>query len=80
MEYTEAHIEILLELSDIKGLSNKQLTEILGKRKTNLSRALGELEEQGIIFKGEPRKSIEGKNIRRYLIILAFAIQTTFQY
>ena len=72
MEYTEAHIEILLELSDIKGLSNKQLTEILGRRKTNLSRALGELEEQGIIFKGEPRKSIEGKKYTEIPYYLAF--------
>lgn len=61
MEFTEIHIKILLVLSDMDGYSNKQLTKLLGMQKTNLSRALGELEEHGVILRGEPRKSMEGK-------------------
>ncbi|MFZ3147304.1 MarR family transcriptional regulator [Methanothrix sp.] len=61
IEFTEIHIKILLVLSDMEGYSNKQLTKLLGMQKTNLSRALGELEEHGVILRGEPRKSMEGK-------------------
>ena len=46
----------------MEGHSNKQLTEILGMQKTNLSRAFNELEKQEVVFRGEPKKSIEGRN------------------
>jgi DNA-binding MarR family transcriptional regulator len=61
MRFTETQVEILLELSNMEGLSNKQLTEKLGKKKTNMSKSLGELEEFGAILKGKQRKSREGK-------------------
>jgi DNA-binding Lrp family transcriptional regulator len=62
MDFTETHIKILLALSNMVGTSNTELVTQLGMKKTNLSTSLRELEDQGVISRGVPRKSKEGKN------------------
>jgi len=60
LKLTQLQVDILLALSDNKGYSNSQLAEMLKKEKSNLSKPLGELEDEGLIFK-ESRKNTEDK-------------------
>jgi hypothetical protein len=62
IELTEVQRAILIELSDEKGHSNRELTKCLGKKKENLVGPLKDLVERKIVFKGEPRKTTKGKN------------------
>lgn len=55
MKFTEIQIAILIELSDQKGHSNRELSDSLKKIKNNLVDPLNKLEEKGIICKGERR-------------------------
>lgn len=57
---TQLQVDILLKLSDNMGYSNSQLAKVLGKRESNISKPLGELEDEGLIFK-ERRISREDK-------------------
>jgi DNA-binding MarR family transcriptional regulator len=63
---TDLKVDILLALSDNQGYSNSQLAERLNKKPSNISGPLGELEDDGLILKGEERKNKEDKRRSDY--------------
>lgn len=63
---TDLKVDLLLALSDDKGYSNSQLANKLNKKPSNISGPLGELEEGGLIFRGEERKNKEDKRNSDY--------------
>ncbi len=60
-KFSVEQVRIIIELLNAKGLSNRQLTEQLGIKKSNLSTALRDLEDLKVVSRGKPRKSKEGK-------------------